>query len=49
MKNYNQFIVLDRELYDSLYIKLFVLEEYDKSIFEPISRDPFAKIYRLNI
>jgi dolichyl-diphosphooligosaccharide--protein glycosyltransferase/undecaprenyl-diphosphooligosaccharide--protein glycosyltransferase len=49
MKNYNQFIVLDRELYDSLYIKLFVLEEYDKGIFESISMDPFVKVYRLKI
>jgi dolichyl-diphosphooligosaccharide--protein glycosyltransferase/undecaprenyl-diphosphooligosaccharide--protein glycosyltransferase len=49
MRNYNQFLVLDRKMYDSLYIQLFVLENYDKNLFEPIMMDPMAKIYRLKI
>ncbi|WP_455756633.1 STT3 domain-containing protein [Sulfurimonas sp.] len=47
MKNYNQFLVLDKRLYNSLYIQLFVLENADKDLFEPIILSPLAKVYKL--
>ncbi|NOQ29863.1 MAG: peptide transporter [Helicobacteraceae bacterium] len=47
MKNYNQFLVLDKRLYNSLYIQLFVLENYDKELFEPVIMTPLAKVYKL--
>jgi dolichyl-diphosphooligosaccharide--protein glycosyltransferase/undecaprenyl-diphosphooligosaccharide--protein glycosyltransferase len=49
MRSYNQFLVLDKKMYDSLYIQLFVLENYDKNLFEPVIMDPLSKIYRLKI
>lgn len=49
MKNYNQFLVLDTKSYNSLYIQLFVLENYNESLFEPVIFDPLAKIYKLKI
>lgn len=49
MKNYNQFLVLDKRLYESMYIQLFVLENYDKELYEPIVLSPFTKVYKLKI
>jgi len=49
MKNYNQFLVLDNKMYNSLFIQMFVLENYDKSLFEPVILEPLAKVYRLKI
>jgi len=49
MKNYNQFLVLDKRLYNSLYIQLFVLENEDKELFEPVILSPLAKVYKLKI
>lgn len=49
MKNYNQFLVLDEKMYNSTYIQLFVLENYDKNLFEPVILDPLAKIFKLKI
>jgi len=49
MKNYNKFLVLDSKTYNSLYIQLFVLENYDKNLFEPVIFDPLSKIYKLKI
>lgn len=47
MKNYNQFLVLDKRLANSTYIKLFVLEEYDNSLYEPVILTPLTKVYKL--
>jgi len=49
MKTYNKFLVLDKRLYNSLFIQLFVLENYDKDLFEPIIGNPYAKVYKLKI
>jgi len=49
MKNYNQFLVLDNKMYNSTYIQLFALENYDKELYEPVILDPLSKIYRLKI
>jgi len=49
MSNYNTFLVLDEETYNSLYIQLMVLEEYDKSLFEKVIASPHAKVYKLKI
>ncbi|MEA3370090.1 MAG: peptide-binding protein, partial [Campylobacterota bacterium] len=49
MKNYNQFLVLDNRMYNSLFIQMFVLENYDKSLFEPVILNPLTKVYRLKI
>lgn len=49
MQNYNQFLVVDEQTYQSLYFQLFVLESYDKELFEPTILTPLAKIYKLKI
>jgi len=47
METYNKFLVLDDSMYNSLYIQLFVLENYDKTLFEPVILSPYAKVYKL--
>lgn len=47
MSNYNTFLVLDEKAYNSLYIQLAVLEEYDKMLFEEVILTPQAKVYKL--
>ena len=49
MKSYNKFLVLDKRLYESMYIQLFVLENYDKDLFEPVITTPLTKVYKLKI
>ncbi len=47
MSNYRQFLILDNKTYNSLYIQLFVLENYNKNLFKPVILSPFAKVYKL--
>ncbi len=49
MSNYKQFLVVDDTVYNSLYFQLFVLENYDKNLFEPTILTPLAKVYKLKI
>lgn len=49
MSNYKQFVVVEDSVYNSLYFQLFVLESYDKSLFEPTILTPLAKVYKLKI
>ena len=49
MSVYKQFLIVDDATYNSLFIQLFVLENYDKNLFEPVEMSPYAKIYRLKI
>ena len=49
MRSYNTFLVLDEDMLNSTYIQLFVFENYDKNLFEPVILDPSAKVFRLKI
>ncbi|MEA2017542.1 MAG: peptide transporter, partial [Campylobacterota bacterium] len=49
MTNYRQFLVVENSVYNSLYFQLFVLENYDKDLFEPTILTPLAKVYKLKI
>ncbi len=49
MKSYNQFLIMDREIFDSSFIQMMVLDHYDKQYFEPVILNPYVKIYRLLI
>jgi len=49
MQAYNTFLVLDEAMFNSSYIQLFVLENYDEKLFEPIILEPHAKVFKLKI
>ena len=42
-------LILDEAMFDASYIQLFVLENYDEKLFEPISLEPHAKVFKLKI
>ncbi len=47
MQDYNTMLVLSDKVYNSLYIQLFVLENYDKNLFEKVISTPLVKIYKV--
>lgn len=47
MPSFHKVLVMDKTTYFSTYIQLFVLEKYNRELYEQISISPFAKIYRL--
>lgn len=49
MRDYARFLVLDESMLNSTFIQLFVFENYDKELFEPVILENSAKIYRLKI
>ena len=49
MTNYNTILIVDEKTYNSMYIQLMVLENYDKKLFEPVILTPSAKVYKLKI
>lgn len=49
MKSYNTFLVLDKNMYNSSYIQMFALENYDRDLFEPVILNPLAKVFKLKI
>ena len=49
MANYNTMLIVDEKTYNSLYIQLMVLENYDKNLFEPVILTPDAKVYKLKV
>jgi len=49
MESYNTFVILDQNTYQSTYVQLFMLENYNKKYYEPVLLTPFAKVYKLKI
>jgi len=47
MKNYNTILVMDTKIYNSTFIQMFVLDNYDKELFEPVIMTPLVKVYKL--
>ncbi len=49
MSNYHTFLIVDEQTYNSTYMQLFVLENYDKSLYEKVIVTPSVKVYKLKI
>jgi len=49
MKSYGTFVVMDSETFKSTYVQMFILEKYDKNLFELVISSPYSKIYKLKI
>ncbi len=47
LQSYGTFLIVDEKFYNSLFIQMFVFENYDKDLFEPVIMSPYAKVYRL--
>ena len=48
-KSFGRFLLMDRRMFDSLYVQMFVLGRYDPKLFEPVVSSPWAMIYRVKI
>jgi undecaprenyl-diphosphooligosaccharide--protein glycosyltransferase len=46
MKSYGQFILMDLQTFDSLYVQMFILGNYDQNLFELVISSPYSKIYK---
>jgi len=49
MSSYNNIMIVDDNYFNSMFIQMFVFENYDKTLFEPIVMDIMTKIYRIKI
>ncbi len=47
MQNYKKFIIMDTETLNSTFVQMFILEKYDKNLFELVVSSPYSKIYRV--
>ncbi|UPT77645.1 peptide-binding protein [Sulfurovum sp. XGS-02] len=47
MRSYGRFVVMDSETFNSTYVQMFMLEKYDKNLFELVVSSPYSKIYKL--
>lgn len=47
MKSYGQFVVMDEETFNSMYVQMFILGKYDKNLFELVVSSPYSKIYKV--
>lgn len=49
LASYGQFLVMEESYLTSTYIQMFVFENYDPTLFEPVIMSPMTKIYKLKI
>ena len=49
MSDYGRILVMDKTMFESAFVQLFVLENYDKNLFEPVIVKPEIKIYKLKV
>ena len=49
MSAFKTFLLVDEATYNSLYVQLMVLENYNKNLFEKVIVSPYAKVYKLKI
>lgn len=49
LQNYNKVLILDREMYESAYIQMFFLENYDKNLFEAVELSPYSKVFKIKV
>jgi dolichyl-diphosphooligosaccharide--protein glycosyltransferase/undecaprenyl-diphosphooligosaccharide--protein glycosyltransferase len=47
LQSYNTVVVMDEEMFNSNYIQMFFLENYDPEFFEPVIGSPWSKVYRV--
>jgi dolichyl-diphosphooligosaccharide--protein glycosyltransferase/undecaprenyl-diphosphooligosaccharide--protein glycosyltransferase len=47
LPSYGEFLVVDDKMYNSMYIQMFLLDNYDKELFEKVISSPYAKVFKL--
>jgi len=49
LRSYKTFLILDEKTYNSMYIQLMFLENYNPKLYEKVISNPYAKVYKLKI
>ena len=49
IKNLERFIIMDEETFNSNYVQMFLLGNYDKNLFELVIKSPYSRVYKLKI
>ena len=49
LESYHRFLILDSQYLNSTFIQMYVFENYDRTLFEPVILDPLIKIYKVKI
>jgi dolichyl-diphosphooligosaccharide--protein glycosyltransferase/undecaprenyl-diphosphooligosaccharide--protein glycosyltransferase len=49
LQAYGAFLVVDEAMYNSVYVQLFYLEQYDHELFELVAANPYGKFFKLKI
>jgi dolichyl-diphosphooligosaccharide--protein glycosyltransferase/undecaprenyl-diphosphooligosaccharide--protein glycosyltransferase len=49
MRSYNRFVIMDKEIFKSMYVQMFILGRYDKRYFEPVVKSVYSRVYKLKI
>jgi dolichyl-diphosphooligosaccharide--protein glycosyltransferase/undecaprenyl-diphosphooligosaccharide--protein glycosyltransferase len=47
LQSYNKVVIMDKETYNSAYVQMFMLGNYDKNLFELVVSSAYSKIYRV--
>ena len=47
LQNYGEAFILDDYYYNSVFVQMFIFENYDKNLFEPVILNPLMKIYKI--
>jgi len=47
LKSYGTFVIMDRKTYESAYVQMFMLDNYDKNLFELVVSSPYSKIFKI--
>jgi len=47
MESYGLFIVMDTQTFNSTYVQMFILGQYDHNLFELVVASPYSRIYKL--
>ncbi len=49
LKSYGRVVIMNEEVFNSLYVQMFFLGNYDKDLFELVVKSPYSRIYKLKI
>jgi len=47
LKSYGKVIIMDKQTYNSAFVQMFMLGNYDKNLFDLVVSSPYSKIYRV--
>jgi dolichyl-diphosphooligosaccharide--protein glycosyltransferase/undecaprenyl-diphosphooligosaccharide--protein glycosyltransferase len=49
LKSYGRVVIMNEDVFNSTYVQMFLLGNYDKDLFELVVKSPYTRIYKLKI